>query len=139
MILIDTGPITALFDKDDRYHTLCVDILKKVKEPLVTTWPVLTECFYLLNFSWQVQDDLWVFLQRGGIEICPLEKEHSYRCRELMKQYHDLPMDLADATLVTLAEILSVPKVFTLDHRDFSIYRFKQKKRFTLIPAKGFQ
>ncbi len=53
-----------------------------------------------------------------------------------MKQYHDLPMDLADATLVTVADILEVPKIFTLDHKDFSIYRFKQKKRFTLIPSR---
>jgi predicted nucleic acid-binding protein len=53
-----------------------------------------------------------------------------------MKQYRDLPMDLADATLVALADAVLVPKIFTLDHKDFSIYRFKQKKRFTLIPSK---
>jgi len=53
-----------------------------------------------------------------------------------MKQYRDLPMDLADATLVALADVLSISKIFTLDHKDFSIYRFKQKKRFTLIPSK---
>ena len=136
MILIDTGPIVAFFDKDDRYHTLCVEILKEIKEPLISTWPVLTECFYLLNFSWEVQDSLWLFIQRGGMEIYPLEKELLIRCRELMKQYHDLPMDLADATLVTLADALGVSKIFTLDHKDFSIYRLKQKKRFTLIPPK---
>ena len=136
MILIDTGPIVALFDKDDRYHSLCVEFLKGIKEPLITTWPVLTECFYLLNFSWEVQDSLWLFIQRGGIEIYPLEKELFVRCHALMKQYRDLPMDLADATLVALADVLEISKIFTLDHKDFSIYRFKQKKRFTLIPTK---
>jgi hypothetical protein len=136
LILIDTGPIVAFFDKDDRYHTLCIEILKEIREPLVTTWPVLTECFYLVNFSWEVQDSLWLFIQRGGIEIYPLEKELLNRCRELMKQYRDLPMDLADATIVALAEVLGISKIFTLDHKDFSIYRFKQKKRFTLIPSK---
>ena len=136
MILIDTGPIVALFDKDDRYYTLCIEILKGIREPLVTTWPVVTECFYLLNFSWEVQDSLWLFIERGGIEIYPLDKGLLIRCRELMKQYHDLPMDLADATLVALADLLEVPKIFTLDHKDFSIYRLKQKKRFTLIPSK---
>jgi predicted nucleic acid-binding protein len=135
LILIDTGPIVALFDKDDRYHAVCVEILKEIKEPLVTTWAVLTECFYLLNFSWEVQDNLWLFIQRGGIEIYPLEKELLIQCREFMKQYRDLPMDLADATLVVLADALQVPKIFTLDHKDFSIYRFKQKRRFTLIPS----
>lgn len=136
MILIDTGPVVALFDKDDRYHTQCIEILKEINEPLITTWPVLTECFYLLNFSWEVQDSLWLFIQRGGIEIYPLEKDFISRCHELMKQYRDLPMDLADATLVALADFLEVPKIFTLDHKDFSIYRLKQKKRFTLIPSK---
>jgi predicted nucleic acid-binding protein len=126
----------AFFDKDDRYHSLCVEILKEIKEPLVTTWPVLTECFYLLNFSWEVQDSLWLFTQRGGVEIYPLEKDFLVRCRELMKQYRDLPMDLADATLVALADVLGISKIFTLDHKDFSIYRFKQKKRFKLIPSR---
>jgi predicted nucleic acid-binding protein len=136
LTLIDTGPLVAFFDKDDRYHSLCVEVLKEIREPLITTWPVLTECFYLLNFSWEVQDSLWLFIRRGGIEIYPLEKELLIHCRELMKQYRDLPMDLADATLVALADAVLVPKIFTLDHKDFSIYRFKQKKRFSLIPSK---
>jgi uncharacterized protein len=136
LILIDTGPIVALFDKDDRHHVLCVEILKEIREPLITTWSVLTECFYLLNFSWEVQDSLWFFIQRGGVEIYPLEKDLHIRCHELMKQFRDLPMDLADATLVTLADVFEIPKIFTLDRKDFSIYRFKQKKRFTLIPSK---
>ena len=136
MTLIDTGPLVAFFDKDDRYHSLCVEVLKEIREPLMTTSPVLTECFYLLNFSWEVQDSLWLFIRRGGIEIYPLEDELLPHCRELMKQYRDLPMDLADATLVALADAILVPKIFTLDHKDFSIYRFKQKKRFTLIPSK---
>jgi predicted nucleic acid-binding protein len=136
LILIDTGPIVAFFDKDDRHHDLCIEILKEIREPLLTTWPVLTECFYLLNFSSEVQDSLWLFIQRGGIEIYPLEKGFLNRCRELMKQYRDLPMDLADATLVALADVLEISKIFTLDYKDFSIYRFKQKRRFTLIPSR---
>lgn len=136
MILIDTGPIVALFDKDDRHHSPCLDVLKTIREPLLTTWPVLTECFYLLNFSWVVQDSLWLFIQRGGINIHPIEREDILRCRDLMKQYSDLPMDLADATLVALADSLDILKIFTLDHKDFSIYRFKGKKRFILIPSK---
>jgi len=134
LILIDTGPIVAFFDKDDRYHSLCVEILKEIKGPLITTWPIITECFYLLNFSWEVQDSFWVFIQRGGVDIYPIERDLQVRCRELMKQYRDLPMDLADATLVVLGEKVEVSKVFTLDHKDFSIYRLKYKKRFKLLP-----
>ena len=135
MILMDTGPLVALFDRDDQYHCVCVEVLKEIRGALITTWPVLTECFYLLNFSWQVQDALWVFIERGGMEIYPLEKEIQTRCRELMKQYQDLPMDLADASLVALGEELEISKIFTLDKKDFSVYRLKNKKRFKLLPS----
>jgi predicted nucleic acid-binding protein len=136
MILLDTGPIVAFFDRDDEYHALCLETLKKVQEPLLTTWPVITECFYLLDFSLKVKEDLWLFIERGGLEIFPLEKEHYPLCRDLMRRYKDLPMDLADATLVVLAEALGISRVFTLDRRDFFIYRFKRTRRFTLIPPK---
>lgn len=66
-----------------------------------------------MNFSWEVQDDLWLFIQRGGLEIYPLDNEIQIRCRELMRQYRDLPMDLADATLVALGEKVEVSKIFT--------------------------
>jgi predicted nucleic acid-binding protein len=62
MILLDTGPIVAFFDASDDFYQTCVDILKKIKEPLITTWPVLTEAFYLLGFSWKAQDNLWEFI-----------------------------------------------------------------------------
>lgn len=136
MIAIDTGPIVALFDKDDKYHRTCIEILKGIKEPLVTTWPVLTEAFYLLNFSWRVQDDLWEFIHRGGIRIEALDRNIYTRCRDLMKKYHDLPIDLADATLVAISEEIDISTVFTLDHKDFSIFKPKHIKRFTLLPAK---
>lgn len=136
MIIIDTGPIVALFDRDDNYHKTCLGILKGIKEPLITTWPVITEAFYLLNFSWQVQDDLWEFIQRGGILIESLDKNGYSVCRELMKKYHDLPIDLADATLVTVAEAKNITTVFTLDHKDFSLFKPKHRKHFTLLPSK---
>lgn len=135
MIIIDTGPIVAFFDKDDDFHKRCLDILKDIKEPLVTTWPVITEAFYLLNFSSQVQDDLWQFIERGGVRIEPLEIDTYSRCRALMKQYHDLPMDLADATLMALGEKRNLSKIFTLDHKDFGIYKPRHMKRFTLLPS----
>lgn len=134
MIIIDTGPIVALFDKDDKYHRRCIEIIKGIKEPLITTWPVLTEAFYLLAFSPSVQDDLWEFIQRGGVRIEPIEENLHQRCRELMKKYRDLPIDLADATVVAIGEKMKLTTVFTLDHRDFHLFRPRHKKRFTLIP-----
>ena len=136
MILADTGPIVALFDHDDRYHELCLQTIQRFHEPLITTWPVLTECFYLLGFSWEAQNDLWTFLRRGGAEVFPLDRTHFRQCADLMGQFRDLPMDLADASLVVAANLLGTPKVFTLDRRDFSAYRFRKNKRFSIHPAK---
>lgn len=136
MILIDTGPIIAFFDASDDYHRICIDILKSINEPLITTWPVLTEAFYLLGFSWQAQDNLWEFISRGGIEIFPIDTKMQGRCRKLMKKYKDLPMDLADGSLVVLAESKNLERIFTLDHKDFQIYRFAKNKKFKLMPTR---
>jgi predicted nucleic acid-binding protein len=136
MILLDTGPIVAFFDASDDYHKKCVDLLKGVKEALITTWPVLTEAFYLLGFSWKAQDNLWEFIMRGGVEILSLDDRQQARCRQVMEKYADLPMDLADATLVVLAESKKVKKVFTLDHKDFQIYKPSHTKQFLLLPSR---
>jgi predicted nucleic acid-binding protein len=136
MILLDTGPIVAFFDASDDFYQICIDILKKIKEPLITTWPVLTEAFYLLGFSWKAQDNLWAFILRGGVEISSLDLKMQARCRELMEKYKDLPMDLADGSLVVLAESKNLEKIFTLDHKDFKIYRFAKDKKFKLLPSR---
>ncbi len=136
MILLDTGPIVAFFDASDDYHKPCVEMLKGVNEPLVTTWPVLTEAFYLLGFSWRAQDNLWEFIVRGGVEILSLDDKQQARCRQLMEKYADLPMDLADGTLVVIAESKKVNKIFTLDHKDFQIYKPARIKSFTLLPLR---
>ncbi len=134
MILIDTGPLVALFDASDNYHRICLELLKEMEGPLLTVWPVLTEAFYLLNFSWKAQDNLWEFLARGGTEIADLERSGRDRCRALMNKYRDLPMDMADAALVSIAEAKKIRSVFTLAHKDFSVYKPSHIKRLELIP-----
>jgi uncharacterized protein len=121
MILIDTGPLVALFDASDNYHRRCLDLLKDLDCSLLTVWPVLTEAFYLLNFSWKAQDNLWEFLAQGGMEIADPRRSNIERCRVLMKKYRDLPMDLADAALVAAGEAGRIATIFTLDHKDFSV------------------
>lgn len=134
MLAIDTGPIVALFDREDDKHHICVGTFKAIRQPLITTWPVLTEAFHLLGFSATVQDNLWEFIERGTVTVHELDKELSKRCRALMKQYRDLPMDFADATLVAVAEKENIRTIFTLDH-DFRVYRTKHKRAFSLLPG----
>lgn len=134
MIAVDTGPIVALFDKNDNYHSVCHNIIRTLKMPLATTVPVLTEAFYLLSFSWQLQDDLWEFIVEGNLQIYNLGRDLLKTCRELMRKYHDLPMDLADASLVAMADAENIRTIFTLD-KDFKVYKTKQNKHFKLLPG----
>lgn len=133
MIALDTGPIVALFDKEDDNYRICRETFKEIRQPLITTWPVVTEAFHLLIFSSTVQDDLWEFIERGSVTIYDLDRTLRGICRDLMRQYRDLPMDLADASLVAVAHKENILTIFTLD-RDFRVYRTKEKKHFKLLP-----
>jgi predicted nucleic acid-binding protein len=82
-----------------------------------------------------VQDDLWEFIARGALGVEHVGETMHSRCREMMNKYHDLPMDLADATLVALGEERKLKKIFTLDYRHLSLYKPRHTKRFTLIPS----
>ena len=134
MILVDAGPLIALIHADDRHHEHCVAAFRDVTEPLGTVWSVLTEVMYLLNFSRKAQEALWEMLERGVVALLPMENEELPRMRELMKKYRDLPMDLADAALVAVAERERIRRIFTLDRRDFEVYRPAKLGRFILLP-----
>ena len=124
----------ALIHADDRHHAGCKDTLKKIREPLGTVWPAITEAMYLLGFSHEGQDALWRLLETDAVRILPLESTDVGRMRELMRKYRDLPMDLADAALVRIAEREKVSRIFTIDRRDFELYRPRGVRRFTILP-----
>lgn len=136
MILVDTGPLVALIHEDDDQHRLCKETFLAITEPLGTVWPVLTEAMYLLSFSWEAQIALWEVIEVGAVEILPLTTDDVPRMRELMRKYRDLPMDLADAALVRVAERERLRRVFTLDRRDFQIYRPSRIGRFAVVPSR---
>ena len=136
MILVDTGPLVALIHQDDNEHRLCKETFLTFSEPLGTVWPVLTEALYLLNFSWEAQNALWEMIQAGAVEILSLGTDDVARMRELMRKYRDLLMDLADAALVRVAERERLRRIFTLDRRDFQIYRPSRIGRFAVLPSR---
>lgn len=136
MIAIDTGPLVALFDKDDQYHKACGHALKGIKETLITTWPVLTEVMYLLNFSPRNQELCWEFIESGVINIFHLNTHHLPLIRRIMKKYQELPMDLADASILIMSEEKRITKIFTLDHKHFMVYSPAHTKFFQLIPKR---
>ena len=122
MIVVDTGPLVALFNPQDADHAGCREVFEAINERLYTTEAVLTEAFHLLNHS---AGGLMEFILQGCIEITSLDIEDMARAFELMDKYADCPMDFADASLVVLAERLRTLSVFTIDNRDFNIYRIR--------------
>ena len=132
--LIDAGPLVALLHKDDRNHARCVHALRALRDPLATVWPPVTEAMHLLGFSERAGDALWEMLQSGSLQLLPLDDTDVPRMRELMWKYRDLPMDLADAALVRVAEREGISRVFTLDRRHFLVYRPRGLDHFGVIP-----
>ncbi len=135
MILIDAGPMVALLSANDRHHASCRATLIRIDEPIATVWPAFTEAMYLLRGSLEAQGVLLDMVVREAIGILPLTVDDLLRMGELMKKYHHLPMDLADAALVRVAERENVRRIFTIDRRDFSVYRTLGGGRFNILPA----
>jgi predicted nucleic acid-binding protein len=129
MILVDTGPLVALFDPQERQHDRCAAVLKGIREPVVTTTPVLTEAFDILGPASVGSDRLREFVELGGLSVWFLDGRTLTRAFELMEAYSDRPMDLADASLVTAAEALVTRRVFTIDRNDFETYRMRRGHR----------
>ena len=89
---------------------------------------------YLLNFSWEAQAALWEMIVTESVTILPLDREDAPRMRELMRKYRDLPMDMADAASVRVAERENLRRIFSLDRRGFTVYRPQKLGRFSIIP-----
>jgi hypothetical protein len=132
-VLVDAGPLIALLDRADPDHRACVDALKAIRGPVVTVWPAFTEAMYLLRGSWRAQKALWSRLELAALALAPLDEADAPRMRELMEKYRDLPMDLADAALVRVAERESLSEVFTLDRKHFRVYR-AGRRRLSIVP-----
>jgi uncharacterized protein len=127
MILIDTGPLVALFDPRDGLHGQASATLRGLQEPLATTVAVLTEGFHMLEPQSIGSDRLREFAMKGGVAVWFMDRASLVRAFELVEQYH--PMDLADASLITAAESLQTRKIFTLDTKDFGAYRIRRGHR----------
>jgi len=131
-ILIDSGPLIALFDSSDKYHEKSVDFIKTNKYPLITTLASITETLHLLDFNRNAQIDFLEWISRGAVEIHNIENNDFKRLKDLTEKYRDLPMDFADSCLVYIAEKCNINTIATID-RDFTIYRIKGKKTFKII------
>ena len=125
--LVDAGPLIALFDRDDTYHSAACAFLQGFKGVLYTSWPVITETTHMLGFNTEVQIDFLEWLDRGALNLVNLESAHLKRIIELSRKYSDVPMDLADSSLMVIAELMGISSIITVDS-DYYIYRTRKKK-----------
>ena len=124
----------ALIDKSEKAHVSCANWLYSFSGKLYSTEPVLTEVLFLLNFSIKAQKTALDFVLRGIINLVPSDTQSLKTMMRLMNKYSDLPMDFADASLVCLASDSGILDIFTLDRKDFSIYRTADNQGLKIHP-----
>jgi predicted nucleic acid-binding protein len=132
--ICDSGPLFSLIDPRQQHHARCAAVVESLI-PLVTTWPCLTETMYFLGRSgqWRLQEILWNYLDSEIVQLHELSSPERSQMRATMQQYHDLPMDMADASLVAVADALGLRRIFTLDS-DFRVYRTADGGTFEIVP-----
>ena len=133
-VLIDTGPLIALFDRDDKYHTSIIEFIKNTNYRFISTTAVLTETMYMLDFNIAVQLNFLEWIMKEGVIIHEIKQSNIKRIIDLTRKYSDRPMDFADATLVIAAEERGIRQIISIDS-DFDIYRLYNKMKIENIFA----
>ena len=126
-ILIDAGPIIALFDSSEKHHRGVCTFLKEHPYRYVSTIAVFTEVSHMLDFSVGAQRDFYEWVMYKGVIISDINQNDMLRLVELTEKYADVPMDFADATLIITAEKTGIREIISMD-RDFDIYRLPGKE-----------
>ena len=126
-VLVDSGPLIALFHEKDEFHESVKETLKVKDLLLITTWPVITEVFYFLSSFKGKGEKFLEWIERGGILISDLKISDIQSIRKRIQKYSNVPMDLADATLVIIAERDSIYQILSIDS-DFQIYKMSNGK-----------
>ena len=133
-VLTDTGPLVAILSSSDQYHEVCLQTMQSLRGPLLTCWPVITEAAWLLQSSPGAFERVLRSISDGALEILPFAGKEAAGVAEIMKQYGSLRPQFADAVLVYLAARENIRTIFTLDRRDFSVYRAGRKAMFRIVP-----
>lgn len=131
-ILLDTGVIVALLDRSEHHHSQCVEVVSDIVGPLVTCEAVVAEACYLLRRTHGASEAIIKNIANGVFQIPVRLVDRAASVEKLLKKYHDVPMDLADACLVDLADQVDTGQILTLDS-DFEIYRWRSRRKFELL------
>jgi predicted nucleic acid-binding protein len=133
-LILDTGPLVAMLDASDPDHERCAELIQGSTEPRVVPVCVLVETEYLLR-PWPLAfAALLAEFDSGALSLLDLSVRWLLRAGELVRGYHDLPLGLVDATVIAAAEMLSEPKIATLDRRHFTVVRPAHVDSLALLP-----
>ena len=133
-VLLDTGVIVALFDRSEKFHSECAELLHTLDAPLVTCEAVLAETCYLLR-NLPGAAEAAIENVAAGIFQLPFQlSSQAAAVKPILRKYRDRKIDLADACLIHLANEFGTAEVLTLDS-DFQIYRWGKSKPFHILPA----
>ena len=137
MIALDSGFLYALVDRHDAWHSRAAALAGTAAEGWITTWPVLAELCHLFHrrLSPRQANALMDDVADGLLMVWDLPRALYHRIPALMQQYANLPMDLADASLLLLAEHLGHGRILSTDERDFETYRWKRHQPFDNLLA----
>ncbi|HET6629394.1 MAG TPA: PIN domain-containing protein [Woeseiaceae bacterium] len=130
--LLDTGAIVGLLDRSERHHARIVETVSDLAEPLITCEAVITEVCYLLRNLASAPEAVIENIQAGVFQIPLRLVDRAAAMQKLLRKYRDVPMDLADACLVDLADQAGTGRILTLDS-DFEIYRWRSRRKFELL------
>jgi len=133
--LIDSGVLIALLSRGDRYHDWAVATVSGLRRPFLTCEAVITETCFLLSRNAQSHQRVFELLERRAVILSFNLAEEFQVISALMTRYQTVPMSLADASLVRMAEIYSNSQVLTLDS-DFQIYRMNRDQVIPTISSK---
>ena len=134
--IIDSGPLIALFDKNDSYHTQVLNFFKDFKGEFITTWSVITEVSHMLDFNLKVQIDFLKWVELGALQIESIEQNELSHIIKMMSKYTNVPMDLADSTLMYIAQREKIKNIVSIDS-DFDIYRTLKKQALCNLLYQG--
>lgn len=135
-VIVDTGPLYALADKDDEHHDIVKRYVSEIHEALIVPSPVVPEvCYLLLEYlGAEAEVQFLRSLVNQELLLEHLTTKDIVRAIEILEQYRDARFGMVDAAIMAMAERLKIEVVLTLDHSDFSIYRPKHCDAFRLVP-----
>ncbi len=132
VVVVDAGPLLALFDTDDQYHPKAIRYFGHTQARFLATLAVVTEAMYLFGPVLAPKKNLLQWITSGAVSLVSPEESDLERVIQLLDKYADRSMDFADALTVAICERLDIDHVATFDS-DFDFYRFKDRRRFVNV------